>query len=398
MKLTDTKARNAKPQEKAYQLQDGNGLYLDVRPSGVKTWRYRYWITPTKDGRYTIGSYPAVSLAEARRLREWAREQVKNGIAPKEAKAVERDIAKAENANTFEIVAKEWLDKKGEHWAKNSKNQITGFMYNDIFPAIGAMPMREINASHILKIIRDLESRGAKSVAVKVRQWCSAVFCYGVATLRADSDPAAALRGAIIVPKTEHSRPLTGDELRDYYLRLDSSTGNQATIIALRILPLVFVRQAELRSAEWSHIDFDNAEWVIPPELMKMGRMHRVPLSAPVISLLNELKKITGNMRWLFPNTRLNNTYMGSSTLNRAIVQLGYARTVITTHDFRATASTRLHEMGYRHDVIERQLAHVEKNRVSAAYNHAEYMPERKELMEDWGRWVTGLLVSYAPQ
>ncbi|HDL8154141.1 TPA: integrase arm-type DNA-binding domain-containing protein [Yersinia enterocolitica] len=398
MKLTDTKARNAKPQEKAYQLQDGNGLYLDVRPSGVKTWRYRYWITPTKDGRYIIGSYPAVSLAEARRLREWAREQVKNGIAPKEAKAVERDIAKAENANTFEIVAKEWLDKKGEHWAKNSKNQITGFMYNDIFPAIGAMPMREINASHILKIIRDLESRGAKSVAVKVRQWCSAVFCYGVATLRADSDPAAALRGAIIVPKTEHSRPLTGDELRDYYLRLDSSTGNQATIIALRILPLVFVRQAELRSAEWSHIDFDNAEWVIPPELMKMGRMHRVPLSAPVISLLNELKKITGNRRWLFPNTRLNNTYMGASTLNRAIVQLGYARTVITTHDFRATASTRLHEMGYRHEVIERQLAHVEKNRVSAAYNHAEYMPERRQLMEEWGHWVTGLLASDSPQ
>ncbi|EKN3530755.1 integrase arm-type DNA-binding domain-containing protein [Yersinia enterocolitica] len=398
MKLTDTKARNAKPQEKAYQLQDGNGLYLDVRPSGVKTWRYRYWITPTKDGRYTIGSYPAVSLAEARRLREWAREQVKNGIAPKEAKAVERDIAKAENANTFEIVAKEWLDKKGEHWAKNSKNQITGFMYNDIFPAIGAMPMREINASHILKIIRDLESRGAKSVAVKVRQWCSAVFCYGVATLRADSDPAAALRGAIIVPKTEHSRPLTGDELRDYYLRLDSSTGNQATIIALRTLPLVFVRQAELRSAEWSHIDFDNAEWVIPPELMKMGRMHRVPLSAPVISLLNELKKITGNRRWLFPNTRLNNTYMGASTLNRAIVQLGYARTVITTHDFRATASTRLHEMGYRHEVIERQLAHVEKNRVSAAYNHAEYMPERRQLMEEWGHWVTGLLASDSPQ
>ncbi|HDL7750571.1 TPA: integrase arm-type DNA-binding domain-containing protein [Yersinia enterocolitica] len=398
MKLTDTKARNAKPQEKAYQLQDGNGLYLDVRPSGVKTWRYRYWITPTKDGRYTIGSYPAVSLAEARRLREWAREQVKNGIAPKEAKAVERDIAKAENANTFEIVAKEWLDKKGEHWAKNSKNQITGFMYNDIFPAIGAMPMREINASHILKIIRDLESRGAKSVAVKVRQWCSAIFCYGVATLRADSDPAAALRGAIIVPKTEHSRPLTGDELRDYYLRLDSSTGNQATIIALRILPLVFVRQAELRSAEWSHIDFDNAEWVIPPELMKMGRMHRVPLSAPVISLLNELKKITGNRRWLFPNTRLNNTYMGASTLNRAIVQLGYARTVITTHDFRATASTRLHEMGYRHEVIERQLAHVEKNRVSAAYNHAEYMPERRQLMEEWGQWVTGLIASDSPQ
>ncbi|HEN3599513.1 TPA: tyrosine-type recombinase/integrase [Yersinia enterocolitica] len=398
MKLTDTKARNAKPQEKAYQLQDGNGLYLDVRPSGVKTWRYRYWITPTKDGRYTIGSYPAVSLAEARRVREWAREQVKNGIAPKEAKAVERDIAKAENANTFEIVAKEWLNKKGEHWAKNSKNQITGFMYNDIFPAIGAMPMREINASHILKIIRDLESRGAKSVAVKVRQWCSAIFCYGVATLRADSDPAAALRGAIIVPKTEHSRPLTGDELRDYYLRLDSSAGNQATIIALRILPLVFVRQAELRSAEWSHIDFDNAEWVIPPELMKMGRMHRVPLSAPVISLLNELKKITGNRRWLFPNTRLNNTYMGASTLNRAIVQLGYARTVITTHDFRATASTRLHEMGYRHEVIERQLAHVEKNRVSAAYNHAEYMPERRQLMEEWGQWVTGLLASDSPQ
>ncbi|HHL2712588.1 TPA: tyrosine-type recombinase/integrase, partial [Yersinia enterocolitica] len=380
MKLTDTKVRNAKPQEKAYQLQDGNGLYLDVRPSGVKTWRYRYWVTPTKDGRYTIGSYPAVSLAEARRVREWAREQVKNGIAPKEAKTVERDIAKAESANTFEIVAREWMAKKWDNWSKSSQDQITGFMDKNVFPVIGNMPMREINASHILKIIRELESRGAISVAVKVRQWCSAIFCYGVATLRADADPAAALKGAIIVPKTEHSRSLTGDELRDYYQRLDSYRGNRTTVLALKILPLVFVRQVELRSAEWSHIDFDNAEWIIPAGLMKMRRIHRVPLSAPVLLLLNELKEITGKKRWLFPNVKLE-TYMGESTLNRAIEYLGYGSKVITTHDFRATASTRLHEMGYRHEVIERQLAHVEKNRVSAAYNHAEYMPERRQLM-----------------
>ncbi|ADZ41825.1 TPA: integrase arm-type DNA-binding domain-containing protein [Yersinia enterocolitica] len=397
MKLTDTKIRNAKPQEKAYQLQDGNGLYLDVRPSGVKTWRYRYWVTPTKDGRYTIGSYPAVSLAEARKVREWAREQVKSGIVPKEAKATERDIAKAESANTFEIVAREWMAKKWDNWSVNTKNQIIAFMDNDIFPAIGGMPMREINASHILKIIRELENRGAISVAVKTRQWCSAIFCYGVATLRADSDPAAALKGAIITPKIVHSRSLTGDELRDYYLRLESYTGTRATIIALKILPLVFVRQVELRSAEWAHIDFDNAEWVIPAELMKMRRIHRVPLSKPVLSLLHELKELTGKRRWLFPNTRLD-TFMGASTLNWAIVHMGYGRKVLTTHDFRATASTRLHEMGYRHDVIERQLAHVEKNRVSAAYNHAEYMPERRELMEGWGRWVTGLLAADSPQ
>ncbi|WP_261095310.1 tyrosine-type recombinase/integrase [Serratia quinivorans] len=392
MKLTDTKIRAAKPRDKAYQLQDGNGLYLDIRPSGAKTWRYRYWLTPTKDGRYTIGDYPQISLSDARKAREWARSQVKAGITPKQARAAEDQLQRSENANSFEIVALEWMGKKWDKWSPTYRTKLKAAFELNVFPVIGARPMRSIVAADILSIMREIEGRGAATQATKVRIWCSAVFCYGVATLRADSDPAAALKQAIIEPKTDGARPLSVEELQDYLRRTASYPGRRITRLALQLLPLLFVRQYELRSAEWSEISLEDAIWVIPGRKMKKRTPHHVPLSSAAMRVFRELKEITGNSKWVFPGDRDPQKFMGSTTLNEAIVRLGYEVGQTTTHDFRATASTFLHEWGYHSDAIERQLAHIERKKVKAVYNHAKYLPERKELMEVWGQWITDLL------
>ena len=191
--LTDTKLRNAKPTEKPYKLQDGLGLFLDVRPSGAKIWRYRYWITPEKDGLFTIGEYPAVSLSDARREREWAREQVKQGLNPTHAKEAQRLERMGEHANTYEAVAKEWIEQNRPHWSDTYMRQVERFLGKDVFPKIGSLPIRMVTSAHLLGIIREVEKRGAQSIAVLIRQWSGQIFRYAVATLRADSDPAAAL-------------------------------------------------------------------------------------------------------------------------------------------------------------------------------------------------------------
>lgn len=391
MPLTDAKVKNARPKESPYTLPDGHGLYLEVRPSGAKFWRYRYWITPTKDGRFTIGEYPLVSLSEARKHREWAKEQVKKGLNPTEVKKLEKLKQANEAANTFELVAKEWIERKKHTWKEATKEQIESFLAINVYPALGSRPIRDVTAHDLLAVLRTMEARGSVSSAIKVRQWCSAIFCYAVATLRADVDPAAALKGAIIPKKVVHSRALTANELKDFYVKLKSFSGIKTTEMALRLLPLLFVRQAELRYAEWSEFDFGSALWVIPETKMKMRRPHSVPLSDSAINLLMQLKDITGANKYLFPNVRNPGRVMSNTTINRAIEYLGYPSKFITAHDFRATASTRLHEMGFRHDVIERQLAHVEQNRTVAAYNHAEYMPERVALMQAWDEWLVSL-------
>lgn len=397
MKLTDAKIKNSRPKEKPYAIQDGNGLYLEIRPSGGKFWRYRFWLTPKKDGRYTIGQYPAVSLAEARKQREWAREQVKAGISPMEAKIRQEEAANSESINTFKFVAEEWMKKKWPTWRQASASQTKNLLNLHVFPAFGNRQIKEITSADILALLHKMEAGGAKSSAIKVRQWCSTIFCYAVATLRADGDPAAPLKGAIIADKTEHSRALSEAELREFFVRLTSFRGMRVTGIMLRLLMLVFVRQGELRNAEWSEIDVKKKIWIIPKEKMKKDRPHSVPLSAPALALIEELKGLTGDGRYLFPNTRDPDRVMSDTTINRAIEYLGYAPKTITAHDFRATASTHLHELGYRPEVIERQLAHVEQNQVAAAYNHAEYLPERIELMNGWADWLAALM-PHAPE
>jgi integrase len=392
MPLTDTKVKNARPQEKPYTLQDGQGLYLEVRPTGSKFWRYRYWLTSSKDGRYTIGEYPSVSLSDARREREWAREQVKLGRNPTDVRKQEKQQNLAESVNTFELVAREWIEKKRPHWTAGTTAQTENFLATNCYPAFGKKPIREVTAHEILAVLREMEKRGSVSSALKVRQWCSAIFCYAVSTLRADSDPAAALKGAIIPKKTQNSRCLTGDELREYFTLALEYSGYPQTRLALLLLPFLFVRQAELRNGEWSEVDFDNALWVIPGSKMKMGRAHSVPLSKTTLRLLKELQATTGKTGLMVPSIKNPRKALDSNTLNRAITYLGFESSLITCHDFRATASTTLYEMGFRREVVEKQLAHAEQNRTVAAYNHAEYLNERRDMMQWYDDWLCGFM------
>ncbi len=386
--LTDTKLRNAKPTEKPYILQDGNGLYLEVRPSGAKFWRYRYWLTPEKDGRYTIGEYPAVSLSEARRERERVRELVKQGYNPTQEKTTEKLRQTHERATTFEAVANEWLDRRKGKWTAYYYKQAVSCLEQNAYPKIGKLPIRKVTAAHLLDILQTMERRGAETYAMQLRQWCSAIFRHAVVTLRADGDPAAALKGALSRPQISHSKPMSIEQIGDFKARLAKYGGNRTTVIAMHLMLYTFVRTGELRKAPWSEFEIDTTEWKIPAERMKMRRAHVVPLSQQVLVLLNELRTITGAGKWLFPNFRRPNDVMSTTTINRALENMGYPSGMWTGHDFRATASTRLHEMGYNSDWIERQLAHVEENRTKASYNHAEYLPERRAMMQAWADWI----------
>lgn len=354
-------------------------------------------MTPTKDGRYTIGEYPSVSLSEARREREWARAQVKRGLNPTEVRKKEKQQNLAESANTFELVAKEWIELKRPHWTQGTCSQVETFLAINCYPAFGDRPIREVTAHEILAVLKGMEKRGSTSSALKVRQWCSAIFCYAVATLRAEADPAAALKGAIIPLRVVNSRCLSGEELRQYFKAVTDFNGYPQTRIALMLLPFTFVRQGELRRGSWSEVNFDDDLWVIPAERMKMKRPHSVPLTTTSKKLLLQLKTLCGEKPLMMPGIHKPSEPLADSTINRAITYLGFPPKHITSHDFRATASTTLYEMGYRREVIEKQLAHAESNRVVAAYNHAEYLKERREMMQVYDDWLCGFMPPVAP-
>lgn len=386
MSLTDAKIRNTKPGPKPIKLADGGGLYLEVRPTGAKLWRFRYRIAG-KENIFAIGEYPRIALVEARAEHVKARALVKQSIHPAHSRQAERLSSHAANANTFEVVAKEWISKKSPAWTPYYLRQVERFLESDVFPYVGRLPIRSVTAAHLLEIIRRIEGRGAETVALLVRQWSSAIFRYAVATLRADGDPAAALKGAIHRPKVEHHKPLSRSQIVAFTKALGEYGGYRTTVIALRLMLLTFVRTVELRKAEWSEFDLDRAEWRIPAERMKMREPHIVPLSKQAVDLLRELQTYTGGRDALFPNYRRPNDCMTATTLNRALERMGFNgkdSIGFSAHGFRATASTILNEMGYRSDVIERQLAHAERDKVRASYNHAEYMDERRAMMQEW--------------
>ena len=390
MPLTDVRIRQSKATDKTMKLTDGNGLYLEVKPNGSKLWRYRYKIAG-KENLFAVGEYPTISLQDARKARDDARDLVKQGIHPSHARQSALSGQLAKNANTFESVAREWLERKAGSWTPYSLKQATNCIEKNAFPKIGRLPIRNVTAAHLLEILQAMEKRGAETYALQLRQWCSAIFRYAVVTLRADADPAAALKGAIHRPQINHAKAMTAETISDYKARLDRYGGNRTTVIAMRLMLYTFVRTAELRKAPWTEFDPVAAEWKIPAERMKMHRVHVVPLARQALELLDELRKITGAGIWLFPNSRRPSDVMSATTINRALEHMGYASGLWTGHDFRATASTQLHEMGYRPEIIERQLAHVEGNKTKAAYNHAEYLPERREMMRAWADWVDGV-------
>lgn len=393
MPLTDAKIRNTKPGPKPAKLADGGGLYLEVRPTGAKLWRFRYRIAG-KENVFAIGEYPSIGLAEARAEHGKARALVKQSVHPSHNRQAERLSSQVANANTFEAVAREWISKKSPRWTAYYLRQVTRFLESDVFPHIGKLPIRNVTSAHLLEVIRRIEARGAETVALLVRQWSSAIFRYAVATLRADGDPAAALKGAIHRPKVEHHKPLSRKQIVDFKDAVGKYGGYRTTVIALQLMLLTFVRTVELRKAEWSEFDLEHAEWRIPAERMKMREPHIVPLSNQAVDLLRELQTYTGGRGFLFPNYRSPKECMTATTLNRALERMGFNgkdSIGFSAHGFRATASTLLNEMGYRPDVIERQLAHAERDKVRASYNHAEYMQERTAMMQEWAEFLGDL-------
>ena len=399
--LTDTEIRKAKYKNKnqpnewpsVYKLSDQGGLYIEIRPSGSKLWRYRYRIEG-KEAIFAIGAYPEISLERAREVHKGARQLVKQGIHPSHARSVNKAEQIAKNKTTFKAIAFEWIEQgKAGGWSGYYLRQVEHSLKNDVYPAIGGLPIRSISPAQLLEILKRIEKRGAVTVALNIRGWFSQIFRFAVSTLRADSDPAAALRGAIKRGKVQHSKPLSKSELPKLAGKIDEFGGNQQTKIALRLLMHTFLRTGELRQAKWSEVDLEGRTWTIPAERMKMREKHIVPLSRQAIVLLAELRALTVSREHLFPNKRKPKTCMSNTTINRCLERMGYAGQ-FSGHGFRATASTLLNEMAYRPDLIERQLAHKERNRVRASYNQAEYIKERTEMMQHWSDFIDSLMKS----
>lgn len=391
MALTDTAIRKAKPGAKPYKLTDGAGLYLEVMPNGSRYWRMRYRYGG-KDTRVAFGVYPEITLAEARRNRDAARAMLRDGRDPSAERKASKARAKLSTAETFEAIGREWLESQRAKLAPSTFVKSEWMLVDNVFPWIGSLPIADIDAPTLLATLRRIEARGANETAHRTREKCGQVFRYAIATGRATRDPSADLRGAL-APIVRTSRAAITDPalMGDLLRALDGYSGQFATRCALRLAPLLFVRPGELRHAEWDEIDLDAALWRIPAGKMKMRETHLVPLAPQAVAILRELHPLTGRGRYLFPSLRTPAEPMSENTVNAALRRLGYDKATMTGHGFRAMASTRLNEMGWAPDVIERQLAHAERNKVRAAYNRAQYLAERQKMMSAWSDYLDGL-------
>jgi integrase len=386
MPLSDTVCRTVKPREKPFKLSDGGGLFLLVETGGSKLWRQAYRFDG-KQKLLALGSYPIVTLADARVGRDANKAVLSKGIDPSTQRKIDRGAAKIARTNTFKLVAEELLskfEKDGDDpKTLGKKRWMLSFAYADL----ADRPITEIKASELLEVLRKIERRGRHDTARRLRSLMGRVFRFAIATSRAERDPSADLAGALISPKVQHRAALTEPHAIGALLRaIDDFDGQPSTRAALQLAPLVFVRPGELRHAEWTEFDLENAVWSIPAEKMKMDRPHRVPLAKQSIAIIRELQTITGGSRYLFPQVRSWHRPISDGTLNAALRRMGYAKDQVTAHGFRSTASVLLNESGkFSADAIERQLAHQEEDETRRAYVHAaEFWQERVRMMKWW--------------
>lgn len=388
MKLSDTKARLAKPADKPYKLQDGNGLYLEVRPTGKKVWRYRCWLPDGKESTFTIGDYPAISLAEARTQRAEARATVKQGINPTQQRKLEQLAIVQDRELTLAAVAEQWLAEEEKHWSANTQRQVRTFLPRDLLDEYGVLPIRDVTSAHVLAAIKKVEERGAPSIARLVRQWAGAIMRYAIRNLIIESDPTYALRGSIRMPASKHHAHLEAKDIPGFLAALDQYQGFGLVPLAVRLQMLTFVRTQELRMAEWEEFDLDDASWRIPGEKMKMRDKHIVPLSRQAVELVKQIREANWRKsKYLFPNMRRPDDYITNTTILRAIELMGY-KGRMTGHGFRSMASTILNEHGFNPKAVELQLAHQERNQSKKAYDHALLLPERRTLMQWWADYL----------
>lgn len=388
--LTDTAIRNAKPSTKPYKIFDSGGLYLLIKPAG-KYWRMDYRFSD-KRKTLALGVYPVIALVDARKKRDEARQLLANDIDPSSAKRYSKQVKQQTHENTFQVIAIEWHIKLSTTWAATTAANIKRCLEMDIFPWLGNRPIKEINAPELLAVLRKIESRGAHEKAQRAREYVGRVFRYAIQTGRAERDPSGDLRGALIPVKAKHHASITDSRGVAQLMRAISSfRGSFITQCALQLAPLVFVRPGELRQAEWQEIDFDKQEWRIPAHKMKMKEQHIVPLAHQAIEILKAVQPLTGNYKYIFPSIRSTARPMSENTVNAALRRMGYEKDEMTGHGFRSMASTLLHEHGWPHAAIERQLAHAERNKISAAYNFAEHLPKRREMMQWWADFLDKL-------
>jgi integrase len=392
MKLTILEIKKATAEEKPFKLSDGNGLYLLVKSSG-KYWRMNYRYNGKQKTLY-IGVFPAMTLAQAREKAIEAKSQLTNNIDPQADKQEKKILKSIQTENTFQAIAEEWFDNNVHKWADNYSGRVMGMLKMHAFDTLGPLPITEIKPQVVLSVIRTIEKGGIHETAHRCTQYINAIFRYAIITGRCDYNPAADLRGALKPVIQGHFTALDIKDLPSFWNDLNENGANMydQTQISIKIMIYTFVRTAELINAPWSEIDFDAKQWIIPKTRMKMKRDHVVPLSDQVIALLHQLHNINGKRAFLFPSVSRPNQPMSNNAILAAIKRMGY-KDKTTGHGFRAMASTNMYEREMaRQDVIEKQLAHEEGNKIKAAYNRAQYMPERTKLMQDWADYVDGVV------
>jgi integrase len=416
--LTDTRIRNTKAGKTPKKLTDSGGLYIEVRPTGAKLWRYRYrYVTGLDaDGKkiwtenlYALGEFCKApegekprdaearrlgrlfTLGEARTERERCRGLVKQGIHPAQERRLADIKRQHEAANTFEAVAREWLEQNKRHWTARVYEQRKRLLEREVFPEVGSLPIRNVTPAHLLAILKRLE-QSAPSFAILARQAMAATFRLAISTLRAESDPVAPLADAIKAPPTQHKTPLEAKEIPGFFKKLEEYSGAFPTKAAVRLVWLTLVRTNEAVKAKWAEFDLDNAVWQIPGERMKKRsiRPHVVPLPSQAVEVLTRLKAVTGDGEYLFPNRSDHRRPAAVTLLNKAVSSMGYTGK-FSPHAIRTTGSTALNEMGFNGDWVERQLGHHERNESRASYNGAKYLDQRRDMMQTWADHIDAL-------
>lgn len=380
MALSARQVDTAKPQEKAYKLSDSGGLYLYVTKTGARSWRVKYRFNG-KEKLLSLGLYPAVSLADARQKRDEAKSLLAEGVDPGQEKQDKKLTSRISSENTFEAIAREWHQSKWRVWSPDYSNAVMSLFEKDIFPFIGHLPIISVKPLLLLDVLRKIEARGAMEMARKARRRCGEVFKYAIVTGRAEYNPSPDLTVAMNAPQGTHYPFLLEEEMPGFIRGLNSYFGSIIAKIATQILMLTALRTKEMRFAKWVDVDLENGLWTIPVEVMKKRRLHVVPLSRQVIDLFKSLKLVTGHHELVFVGRNDRTKPISENTVLGVIRRVGYEGRA-SGHGFRHTMSTILNEHGFESDWVERQLAHVEKNKIRGVYNHAQYLEKRRTMMQ----------------
>lgn len=388
--LTDTKLRNLKARATVYRIADAQGLCVEVRPTGARYWRYRYRYVD-KASMLTLGEYPAMSLVEARAERDRFRALLQAGGDPAAAKRAEKAIRSERAANSFAAIGSEYLEKRVGKLGAGSVARIRRLLEKDLNPFVGHLPIADVSAPELLRALRHIEARGAVETAHRTRALASQIFRYGIATGRADRDPAADLQGALESPTKRHLASMTEPEqVASLLPALWSYQGTPAVMAAMKLAPLLFVRPGELRTARWADIDLDTAEWRFIAS--KTQTPHIVPLASQCIDILRDLQRFTGRSDYVFPGGRSPRRPMSENAVTAALRTLGFTGDQMTGHGFRAMARTMLDEvLGFRPECIENQLAHAVRDPNGRAYNRTKHLVERTKMMQAWADYLEGL-------